>query len=251
MRLKFFCIAFLLVSWSIAGGARAQYMSMFNAANMSAVNIAGTVAVNSAIGKSAKIARRKTAGAGDAGLAPARPNEAYRPIRYSVDPRVRAAVIKTYVDRAKTLDAGEGAALEALFRERDLIQETAGNFGAYGLDINDLGDVIAAYWAVNWGAVHQSGRPSRAQVKGLQGQIRKTLAGSNLADRTSKAGLQQIADDMLIRLILIDGAVEQGLREGNRAQVQHVGTYVRQSSFAQMGIDLGQLNLTSRGLVPR
>ena len=231
----------------LAAPTHAQYMSMFNASNMAAVNIAGTASVNAAIGKSAKIAKRNVKT--KAGLAP-RSAVAYQPIRYNVDPALRSKVMQTYLDRARKIDRAEGDALARQFTQTDQFAAAAGNFRRYGLDINDLADVVTAYWAVNWGAVHQSGRPSKRQVQGLQKQIRKTLAGSSLAGRQNGAVVQQYADDMLMRLLLIDGAVEQGLREGNREQLQTVGTYVRQSSYTQMGIDLGVLNLTSKGLVP-
>jgi|GEM_PF-6261695 len=227
--------------------AHGQYMSMFNASNMAAVNIAGTASVNAAIGKSAKIASRNIKS--KAGLAPKAAGR-YRPIRFTVDPALRAKVMQSYLDRARKMDRAEGDALARAFSQTDQFAVAAGNLRLYGLDINDLADVVTAYWAVNWGAVHQSGRPSKRQVQGLQKQIRQTLAGSSLAGRQNGAVVQQYADDMLMRLLLIDGAVEQGLREGNREQLQTVGTYVRQSSYTQMGIDLGVLNLTSKGLVP-
>lgn len=89
------------------------------------------------------------------------------------------------------------------------------------------------------------------QVQGLQTQFRQVLAGSQLSTKTTAAERQQIADDMMMRLILIDGAVEQGLREGNLAQLQSVSEYVQQSSLATMGIDLAALNLTAQGLTLR
>lgn len=242
-----FCISVAAIFFNLQMPANAQYMSMFNSASMAGVNFAGTVAVNSAIGNSAKIASKKTKTEG--WLAPADRTQKYQPIPYANDKSVRVAVVKTYMDRARKIDAKEGEALEHIFASRDLFGETRGNLRAYGLDMNDLGDVITAYWAVNWGAVTKTGRPSREQVKGLQGQIRKTLAGSEINRRTSASGRQQIADDMLMRLILIDGAVQQGLREGNTKQLDAVSQHVRQSSFVQMGIDLGKLKLTSKGFV--
>ncbi|MCK0094280.1 hypothetical protein MWU60_01750 [Yoonia sp. F2084L] len=229
--------------------AHAQYMDMFNSSNMAGTNIAGTAAVNAAIGKSANIASRNTET--EDWVAPADRAQQYTPIRYTVDHSVRVGVVKTYIDRARRIDAAEGAALAQVFATRDMFGETRQTFRAYGLDMDDLGDVVTAFWAVNWGAVHQSGRPSRAQVRGLQTQIHRTLAGSQMSNRNSSAGLQQIADDMLVRMILIDGAVEQGLREGNAAQLQAVGSHVRQSTLLQMGFDLGMLNLTSDGFVRR
>lgn len=253
--LKFFASATVVAVTLLGTVPRAygQYMSMFNSANMAAVNIAGTISVNSAIGRSANIASSSSSSsAGDGWLAPTESApQPYQPIYYNVDPAVRAAVIETYVDRARDIDAAEGEALAQVFRDRDLISETAQNLTAYGLDINDLGDVITAYWAVNWGAVHQSGRPSVAQVQGLRQQFRTALAGSQISARTTPAERQQMADDMLIRLILIDGSVEQGLREGNTAQLQTVSDYVQRSSLTTMGIDLAALDLTAEGLTLR
>ena len=212
-----------------------------------------TASVNSAIGRSANIASSSSrSSSGSDWLAPAgSAPQSYQPIYYSVDPAVRAEVIETYLNRAREIDAAEGEALAQAFRDRDLIIETAQNLTAYGLDINDLGDVITAYWAVNWGAVHQSGRPSVAQVQGLRQQFRTVLAGSQINARTTPAERQQMADDMLIRLILIDGGVEQGLREGNAAQLQAISDYVQRSSLTTMGIDLAALDLTAAGLTVR
>lgn len=251
--LKFFASATVVTVTLLGTVPRAygQYMSMFNSANMAAVNIAGTVSVNSAIGRSANIASSSSSRtSSDSGwLSPTGSTpQPYQPIYYSVDPAVRAAVIETYVERARNIDAAEGEALAQIFRDRDLINETAHNLTAYGLDINDLGDIITAYWAVNWGAVHQSGRPSVAQVQGLRQQFRTALAGSQINARTTPAERQQMADDMLIRLILIDGGVEQGLREGNTAQLQSISDYVQRSSLTTMGIDLASLDLTEEGL---
>lgn len=250
--LKFCVSATIMAATLLAAVPKAygQYMSMFNASNMAAVNIAGTVSVNSAIGRSANISSSTSTDASTSSdwLASDNSNQPYQAISYSVDPSVRANVIATYVNRAREIDAAEGEELAQLFRDRDLINETAQNLTAYGLDINDLGDVITAYWAVNWGAVHQSGRPSVAQVQGLREQFRTVLAGSQITAKTSASERQQIADDMLIRLILIDGGVEQGLREGNAEQLQAISEYVQQSSLTTMGIDLAALDLTEAGL---
>ncbi|MEL7522000.1 MAG: DUF6683 family protein [Cyanobacteria bacterium J06553_1] len=253
MTLLKFCVSATVVAATLVAAvprAHGQYMSMFNASNMAAVNIAGTISVNSAVGRSAKISSATSNAAGSDEVAP-RANQPYQAIVYSVDPAVRAEVINTYIDRAREIDAAEGEELAQLFRDRDLIGETAQNLTAYGLDINDLGDVITAYWAVNWGAVHQSGRPSVAQVQGLREQFRTVLAGSQLTATTTVAERQKIADDMLIRLILIDGGVEQGLRENNAAQLQAISEYVHQSSLSTMDIDLAALDLTAEGLNAR
>lgn len=255
--LKFCVSATIMAATLLAAVPKAygQYMSMFNASNMAAVNIAGTISVNSAVGRSANISSSGSDTTNDSAasdwLSGSNNNQPYQTIPYSVDPAVRVEVIETYIDRARVIDAAEGEALAQLFRNRDLINETAQNLTAYGLDINDLGDVITAYWAVNWGAVHQSGRPSVAQVQGLREQFRTVLAGSQITEKTSAAERQQIADDMLIRLILIDGGVEQGLREGNTEQLQAISEYVQQSSLTTMGIDLAALDLTSEGLTMR
>lgn len=248
-----FCVSAAVVAAALLTSvpkAYGQYMSMFNASNMAAVNIAGTISVNSAVGRSAKISSDQGSGANAESdwRAPNVANRPYEAISYSVDPAIRAEVIATYISRARELDESEGEALAQLFRDRDLIGETAQNLTAYGLDINDLGDVITAYWAVNWGAVHQSGRPSVEQVQGLRTQFRTALAGSELTERTSVSERQKMADDMLIRLILIDGGVEQGLREGNAEQLQAISEYVQQSSLTTMGIDLAALELTANGL---
>ncbi|MFK8182325.1 MAG: DUF6683 family protein [Phormidesmis sp.] len=256
--MRILCISATVVAaafFAIAPRAYSQYMSMFNAANMAAVNIAGTVSVNSAIGKSANIAsrsRQETENIDSSWIAPTtNVNHPYQPIAYTLNPAVRADVIETYMDRARAIDETEGESLAKVFRERDLFAESAQNFRAYGLDINDLGDVVTAYWAVNWGAVHRTGRPSVAQVQGLRTQFRQVLAGNQLTERTTAEERQQIADDMMMRLILIDGAVEQGLREGNTAQLQSVSEYVQQSSLTTMGVDLAALNLTAEGLTFR
>ncbi|MEO1447525.1 MAG: DUF6683 family protein, partial [Cyanobacteria bacterium J06635_11] len=89
------------------------------------------------------------------------------------------------------------------------------------------------------------------QVQGLREQFRTVLAGSQLTAQTTVAQRQKIADDMLIRLILIDGGVEQGLRENNAAQLQAISEYVHQSSLSTMGIDLAVLDLTAEGLNAR
>ncbi|MEM9150181.1 MAG: DUF6683 family protein [Cyanobacteria bacterium P01_F01_bin.3] len=237
--------------------AYGQYMSMFNSANLSAVNFAQTVGLNAALGNSVEIAAASSQSGGQSSdssdwLAPTESADTpYQPIYYSVDPAVRAGVVETYMGRARAVDAAEGEALAQVFRDRDLFSETAQNFTVYGLDINDLGDVITAYWAVNWGAVHQSGRPNVAQVQGLRQQFRAALAGSQIHSKTTPAERQQIADDMLMRLILIDGGVEQGLREGNAAQLQSISDYVQRSSLSSMGIDLAALDLTTEGLALR
>ncbi|MEL7511626.1 MAG: DUF6683 family protein [Cyanobacteria bacterium J06554_3] len=237
--------------------AHSQYMSMFNAYGSAAVNIAGTMSVNAAIGRSADIAADRNTSSSPQPtsdsdwVAPSPSNAPYSPISYSIDPAIRAEVIASYVERIRQTDTAAGNEIEQLFRDRDLIGETAQNFQAYGLDINDLGDVITAYWAINWGAVNQSGRPSVDQVQGLRSQFRSILAGSPITQTTTAAERQQIADDMLVKLILVDGGVEQSLREGNTAELQNISRLVQQSNLASMGIDLAALDLTAQGLTLR
>lgn len=256
--LKLFVSATVIATMQLGlvSSADAQYMSMFNASNMAAVNIAGTISVNSAIGRSAKLskssrtrARSKPASAQVA--VPPKRNVPYSAIRYSLDPTIRENVIASYADRARKINRAEGEEFARLFRDRDLFGETTQNFKAYGLDLNDLGDVITGYWAVSWGAVHQSGRPSVRQVQGLRRQFRSILANNQFAKDLSLADRQKVANDMTVRLILIDGGIEQGLRDGNLKQLQTISRYVQQSSLESMGIDLAALNLTSQGFVLR
>ena len=250
-----FCLSttFALASLLSAIPARAQYMSMFNAANMSAVNIAGTASVNASIGHAAGISGRNTGqtqtSTSSEEVPPSPESDiSYQAIRFSEDPSIRAEIIATYVDRVRQVNASDGDRLEALFRSRDLIGEFAHNATAYGLDTSEFGDVVTAFWAVSWGAVHQSGRPSIEQVQGLRKQFRSVLAGSQLVANTTPVERQRMADDMIVKLILIDGAVEEGLRTGNTEQLRVMSRTVQQTTLNDMGVDLAALNLTEKGL---
>lgn len=240
--------------------AYAQFMSMFNSAGMMAVNFSNTVGLNAAISHSANINTSPSSSPSESeALAPASTSEPYTPIPYSQDLTIRAEVIDVYVERVRQQDAQSAELLASLFSGslgtdpagRDLIGEFAQNARAYGLDINDLGDVITAYWAVSWGAVNQTGRPSVGQVQGLRTQIQAALAGSSLIDTTSLGDRQRMADDMMVNLLLVDGGIEESLRDGNVAQLQQLSAMVRQNNIDSMGIDLAQLDLTTEGLTLR
>jgi hypothetical protein len=259
--LKIAMSASVVVATLLGAASRAQaddvFMSMFNSANQSAVNYIGTVAINSYLlptgaedtgSNSPASSAASESSESSEWISPSTTNQPYEPVLYTVDPTIRAEMIALYVDKAREANEADGEQLAQLFRERDLIAETAQNFRAYGLDINDLGDVFTAYWAVNWGAANQTGRPSIEQVQGLQQQFRSIFASNPAMADASVEERQRIADDMLIRLILVDGAVEQAIRENRLDQLQIISDRVQQSSLATMGVDLAALDLTADGL---
>jgi hypothetical protein len=243
---------------------------LFNTAMDSSYAYTSTLIINSAIGASADIAADDNyqmqssdpeplsypSGSSDsasdtAWIAPASRNVPYEAISYTVDPAIRAESIAKYIELARQVNRADGDYLEQLFRDRDLIGEFTQNARAYGLDVSDFGDVMTAYWAVSWGAVNQTGRPSYEQVQGLRTQLREVLAGSQLAERTSPADLQRMADDMMVKLIVVDGGVEESLRTGNVAELQRLSQGVQQDSLSSMGIDLASFDLTNEGLTLR
>ncbi|MCH9671854.1 MAG: hypothetical protein K0U93_10450 [Gammaproteobacteria bacterium] len=218
--------------------ANAQYMSMFNAANQSAVNFAGTVSVNSAIAKSAKFNSARASKGSSKGAV--RQDASH--IGYPVDPARRAAVVRRYVERARALNARDGDELQTLFRTRDLFAEFAQNARAYKLDTSDLGDVMTAYWAVAWGAAHKVGRPSVKQVQAISGYIRRAPTFGKLKALRGPER-QRLADDMMIKLILVDGAAQFAIRNRQTASLKELAAAVRRRFQQSYGVDLLRVRL--------
>ena len=144
----------------------------------------GTMSVNGAIGELARISAQRTRkpepNPASNWLAPSPDTSApYRAIRHSEEPDIRAEIIALSIDLVRQVNAADGDRLEEIFRTRDLIGEFSQNVATYGLDISDFGDTIVAFWAVSWGAVHESDRPCIEKSKDFASSSAPCLRAAN------------------------------------------------------------------------
>ncbi len=120
--------------------------------------------------------------------------------------------------------------------------------GEYGYSDRNLADIAAAHLIVNWIVAHDAEDPSRRQYASIQAQFRSGLLGDSTLRGYDDAKKQTIADDLLLRCIIL-AAVRAELRRqpDSDAQRAALAKATREDARESGGIDLDALELTAEG----
>lgn len=169
---------------------------------------------------------------------------------YRVDPAIRRKVESRIVQAVSRSDADAGRRLAEAFGRRDFVRLFDQAMGGFGLRSGDAVDALTAYWLASWGAANNYQRqPSRTQVQAVRNQVRSgfDLARAGLTTSHSR---QEFAETLIYQTILLDTAMEQAQKSGNRANIRRLGDEA-QRQMRLAGLNMRQLRLTDQGFVAR
>lgn len=169
-------------------------------------------------------------------------------LNFKVTPEVRRKVIDTFVGGIAQASPEAGEELKKGLDGVDVFGQVAGEMRAkYGLSSTNLADVWALYWSYAW--LMTRGRtddPTRAQIVGLRDQFRPLLLAIPSVTGLSDAQKQEMAESLLLQTVLF-GILAEGWKD-DPASFKEFGQGLQQGT-ADLGLDLGRVELTDRGFV--
>lgn len=171
-------------------------------------------------------------------------------LNFKVSPAVRQKAIETFVGGITEASPEAGAELKKGFASVDVFGEIGKDIKAkYGLSNTNLADVWAVYWSYAW--LMTQGRtddPTRAQVVGLRDQFRPLLLSLPAVAGLGDAQKQEMAESLLLQTVLF-GILAEGWKD-DPASLAEFGQGLQRGT-AELGLDLGQVELTDRGFAVR
>ncbi|MPY67864.1 hypothetical protein F8S09_14435 [Deinococcus sp. SDU3-2] len=171
-------------------------------------------------------------------------------LNFKVTPAVRKKVIDTFVGEIASASPEAGAELRKGFASVDVFAEIGKEMKTqFGLSTTNLADVWALYWSYAW--LMTQGRtddPTRAQMVGLRDQFRPLLLSLPAVTGLNDAQKQEMAESLMLQTVLF-GILAEGWKD-DPASLAEFGQGLQQGT-AQMGLDLGLVELTDKGFVVR
>ncbi|ELS05291.1 hypothetical protein Xen7305DRAFT_00050340 [Xenococcus sp. PCC 7305] len=231
---------------SFASVARADFgMGMFNAANSAGMNIAGTAAINAAIGKSTKNA---------ASSSTARQNSSAtiypETLEYSPSPEISAKLRKRFWNTIKQNNPQSAEEIDTTLRHQDVIGTFKIDMAPYELRADNVGDTVTAYWLTMWLVANQASTPSKNLVKAVQNQVSKIVLQNELISNKNDAQKQVVAETLIYETMLALGMHHRALQSGNPLQLQELSD-AAYTNMLKQNIDLRSLDLTPQGFTTK
>ena len=222
----------LMAAW-LAGAAAAHaqdpYLDMFNTQNQSAVDMAGTAAINSAIGDAAREARASPAH-----------TTAFTPV-----PAVSARVERAFLHALSARLPTAAATFEREFASGALRQRYRAVLDRLGLSEHDLADMTAAYYLGLWELVHGQ-TLARAQAQAAVAQMRAGVRSDAALMALADAQKQEVAEAYALYLAVALRSHERLARRDPARLAK-----LRQVIQDGRGIPLERMQVTARGFSAR
>ncbi len=226
--------------------ARADFgMSMFNAANNAAINIAGTTAVNAAIDRAAKNATNSQAN--NQNLTVASTTDT---LRYKPSPEISAQLKERFWNTIKQNHPQSAAEIDASLKHQDVIGTFKTDMAPYGLRADDVGDTFTAYWITMWMIANSAPIPNQEQVQAARNQVGDVMINNNLIAMEDDTQKQTVAETLIYETMLALGMRHQAIESGNPAQITELAD-AAYSNMLKQDIDLRALKLTSLGFITK
>lgn len=141
-----------------------------------------------------------------------------------------------------------GAELEKLFRE-DIVAKVRPAYGKLGFDIEDVVDLVSAYWMVAWLAANgivDDSRPDRETAQAVRAQMRKVMLANPGFAALDDRGRQDIGDTMLLQALLAEIQMQAAATQG-AAMKRQVSDAVQAQAAALLKVDMRRMSLTAKG----
>lgn len=186
------------------------------------------------------------AGAPAAGPAAARPGST----RYTPSPQVSAELKAALLQKAsQALGPEAGPKLVAAFANRDPVALWANAMARNGLHPNDVADVLASYFVLNWCMANRADL-STPQVIAVRDQMQRAVASGKVV-QLPDAGRQIVAETAMFEFDIQSAVYANALHQHDQAALQKLGDAAEQRFQAEEKIDLRNLAITPEGLTPK
>lgn len=239
-----FLVLFAILGF--ASMARADFgMGMFNAANSAGMNIAGTAAINAAIGKSTKNAANSPNTSQNSSVTIAPDTLEYKP-----SPEISAQLKERFWNTIKQNNPQSAEEIDTTLRHQDVIGTFKADMAPYGLRADNVGDTVTAYWLTMWLVANQAPIPSKNLVQAAQAQVGKIVLHNKLISNKNDAQKQVVAETLIYETMIALGMHNRAIESGEPSQIRELSDAAYNNMLRQ-NIDLRGLNLTSQGFVTK
>lgn len=119
-----------------------------------------------------------------------------------------------------------------------------------GLDAGNLADALTAHTISTWALVHRAANISPRAIAAVRDDMRAELPANRQVSRLDAAARQRLGEALIYQTVLNMANREYLHRSGDRALAEQAARRAREDYRAATGIDLTNLRLTDRGLVP-
>ncbi len=177
---------------------------------------------------------------------PAAPAADPAALNFAVSDALRAADQQKFIEglRASSPDAANDLA------GHDLIGMLGTAIAPYGLKTDNVGDAFTAWLMINHGLVTgDDSDPTPAQIEGTRKMTTAALLAMPDLVAAGDADKQSMADTLLLQALLNQMMID-ALKQENPAGVPAAQEQIR-AATRDMGLDLGNLEMTANGLAPR
>ena len=167
--------------------------------------------------------------------------------RFRPDLAARRRTVAAWTTRTRAANPQIAANLKRDLAGRDPIVAIGSNLARYGLRTDDLADVTAVYLVSSWeGMRGKLDDPSYASVRATRAQMHRALLSNRRVASASNATKQQLADALLLQMVVDDQSVR--VAKGNAARMTSAKNAIRQNVLRTLKVDLAKMKLTDRGL---
>ncbi len=137
--------------------------------------------------------------------------------------------------------------LRQFLATNDFVAIWAKGAAADGMRPSDLGDSLAEYWATNWSVATGGASTSPAQTRAIRYQIGPNVARSPEVRAMSDAKKQELAETLMLNLVVETIGAQAALKKGDTILIQEVRTQTAARFKQEFGVDLNALKVSNRG----
>lgn len=230
-----------------------DYMGMFNASNTAGVNIAGTIAVNSAIKKQSKNAQagKKSGTPADADTSRQRAVErlashAVETLTYTPDPVVSRRVKTEFTKAVQQADPTKADHIANVMASQDVLSDFNRDMGPYRLRSTNIADAMTAYWVTMWMIANQEAIPAPERVAAARRQVTTNMMSNPMLAKATIEQRQEMAEGLVYETMFALGQRADAERRRDRTKQRDMAQST-QANLLKNGVDLQGLQLTDRG----
>ena len=235
MEIRFLFV--LLVCFSMQRDVGAQdYMGMFNSANTAGINIAGTISVNAAIGKSSRKAQREERDALS--------DEQLRALTFTSDPTVSRRVKEAFKKAVQQADPSKSAHIARVLDGQDVLSDFDRDLQPYGFKSNNIADAMSAYWLTMWIVANNRAVPGAARLAAARRQITLNMLENSMLAKATLIERQEITEGLIYETMFALGQRADAERRKDRRRERELAQ-ITQTNMLKHGVDLQGLRLTT------
>jgi hypothetical protein len=171
------------------------------------------------------------------------------PLPYIRDTVLSAKLREEFLANFAKQTPDTAARMRATTQETDLVQIVAGFIQLQGLDSGSVENLMAIWHGQSWAIAHSKPLPTAQQFQAIAAQVRSQFDKSPYFKDMDNAKRQTFFEQLAYPLFLQQAKYEGYLKEGQSQTLSRMATNT-QEGFKKIGLDLKNLQLTSRGLVP-